>query len=67
MTCKSCVAGFYRLEEKCVACPRAAYMLVLVYVGAIGAWTQVAQRVLYTAVCTSTGSGDGLRWDSRGM
>ncbi len=33
--CKSCVAGFYRLEDKCVACPSAAYMLIFVYAGAI--------------------------------
>ncbi len=34
--CKTCVAGFYRLEDKCVKCPSAAYMLIFVYAGAIG-------------------------------
>lgn len=38
VTCKSCIAGFYRLEEKCVACPSAAYMLIFVYASAIGGW-----------------------------
>jgi hypothetical protein len=35
-TCKVCVAGYYRLEDKCVECPSAAYMLIFVYAGAIG-------------------------------
>ncbi len=44
--CKSCVAGFYRLEDKCVACPSAAYMLIFVYAGAISECLHLLQASL---------------------
>jgi hypothetical protein len=34
--CKTCAPGYYRLEDKCTACPSGAYMLIVVYAGAIG-------------------------------
>ncbi len=33
--CKSCITGYYRLEDKCLKCPKAAYMLILLYAGVL--------------------------------
>ncbi len=51
--CKTCVAGFYRLEDKCVACPSAAYMLIFVYAGAIGECPRPPSVLLTGVQCAS--------------
>ncbi len=44
VTCKDCIKGYYRLEDKCAKCPSAAYMLIFVYAFAIGKWSPPAHR-----------------------
>ena len=42
VACKSCIAGYYRLQEQCVKCPSTAYMLIFMYAVVIGRWLVVA-------------------------